>query len=372
MKNLASWVLAAQKGDVEAYARIYRQYQEMGIAYAYSLLGNFHDAEDATQDAFVVAYQRISQVRDPARFAAWLRRVVFTHADRVRRKRHPVISLDFEIADTSRITDPALAAEVRETQLRVLDALNAMPAKQRQAVLMCYICGYSSKEVGAFLDVPPSTIRGRLASSRRWMERDVLDLIKQTEFLLVKGSDLITKQIEELMEVGVERISGRDFSVRDTRIGDAFDMHEYWSDLDSCKYNSLPMSLEENQRSIQQQIEDPKFQLLVVVDRNNKVIGDIAVFEDPELADRRHIEFLYNKRIDWAKETMIDAINLICRSLFENEKVTSISKQAIDRNADELAILERLNFSIQAKLKTVEIEDEECTILQYSLSDRAS
>ena len=325
MQNLASWVLAAQKGDVEAYARIYRQYQEMAIAYAYSLLGDFHDAEDAAQDAFVVAYQRINQVRDPARFAAWFRRVVFTHADRVRRKRHPVISLDFEIADASRVADPALAAEFREIQLRVLDALNAIPEKQRQAVLMCYVCGYSSKEVGAFLDVPSSTIRGRLASSRRWMERDVLDLIKQTEFPLVKGSDPITKQIEKLMEVVVERISGSYFSVRDTRVGDAFDMHEYWSDLDSCKYNNLPMSLEEIQRNLQHQIEDPKFQLLVVVDRNNKVIGDIAVFEDPEYAERRHIDFLYNRRIESAKETMIDAINLICRALFENEKTTSIN-----------------------------------------------
>jgi DNA-directed RNA polymerase specialized sigma24 family protein len=77
----------AQVGDLEAYGRIVRRFQDMAVGYAYSLLGDFHLAEDAAQEAFIEIYLYLGRLYGPAVFPSWLRRAVFKHCDRVTRRR---------------------------------------------------------------------------------------------------------------------------------------------------------------------------------------------------------------------------------------------------------------------------------------------
>ncbi|NIR02616.1 MAG: RNA polymerase subunit sigma-24, partial [Gemmatimonadales bacterium] len=63
-------------------------FQDMAVGYAYSILGDFHLAEDAAQEAFVQAYLDLRKLRVPQAFPSWLRRIVFKQCDRfTRRKR---------------------------------------------------------------------------------------------------------------------------------------------------------------------------------------------------------------------------------------------------------------------------------------------
>ena len=64
-----------------------RRFQGTAIGYAFAVMGDFHLAEDAAQDAFVEVYVVIGDLRDPAAFASWLRRIVFKHCDRQRRRK---------------------------------------------------------------------------------------------------------------------------------------------------------------------------------------------------------------------------------------------------------------------------------------------
>ena len=59
----------------------------MSYGYAYSLLRDAHLAEDAAQEAFVDAYRHLDDLRTPAAFPGWFRRVVFKHCDRITRGR---------------------------------------------------------------------------------------------------------------------------------------------------------------------------------------------------------------------------------------------------------------------------------------------
>src|SRR3712207_4906414 len=90
-----SIVARAQSGDLEAYSAIVRQFQDMAVGYGYSVLGDWHLAEDAAQEAFVSAYHGLSQLREPGAFPGWFRTVVFKHCHRlVRNKRVATVPLD--------------------------------------------------------------------------------------------------------------------------------------------------------------------------------------------------------------------------------------------------------------------------------------
>ena len=58
------------------------------MAYAFSLLGDYHLAEDAAQESLVTMVRNLGQLREPAAFVGWLRTIVFKHCDRIRRRRY--------------------------------------------------------------------------------------------------------------------------------------------------------------------------------------------------------------------------------------------------------------------------------------------
>ena len=66
--DLASLVVRAQTGDRTAYDGIVRRFQDMAVGYASSLLGDFHLAEDAAQEAFVGAWTELPRLREPEAF----------------------------------------------------------------------------------------------------------------------------------------------------------------------------------------------------------------------------------------------------------------------------------------------------------------
>lgn len=68
MEDLRSLVARSKSGELEAYGVIVRRFQDMAAGYGYALLGDFHLAEDAAQEAFIEAYQDLEKLREPAAF----------------------------------------------------------------------------------------------------------------------------------------------------------------------------------------------------------------------------------------------------------------------------------------------------------------
>src|SRR5258708_3587178 len=83
--ELISTVRRAQAGDLAAYGWIVRRFQDMAVGYAATILGDFHLAEDAAQEAFLEAWRDLALLREPAAFAGWLRKIVFKQCDRLTR-----------------------------------------------------------------------------------------------------------------------------------------------------------------------------------------------------------------------------------------------------------------------------------------------
>ena len=168
MEELTSLISRAQAGDLDAYGRVVQRFQDMAVGYAYSILGDFHLAEDAVQEAFIEAYPILSRVYGPVAFPAWFRRIIFKHCNRLTRgKRDEFMPLEAMIAMPSEAKDPVEAIEEQETKSLVLAAVAALPEPQRQVTTLFYISGFSQRQIADFLEVPVTTVDNRLRASRK-------------------------------------------------------------------------------------------------------------------------------------------------------------------------------------------------------------
>ena len=180
MDKLESLVRAAQAGDLEAFCEIVRKFQDMGYGCAYAILGDFHLAEDVTQEAFIEAYRNLHKLRNAAAFPAWFRRVVRYRCSRVTRARRvATVPLETESTVASPLPGPAKAAEEREMMDKVIEAIRSLPQPQREAVTLFYVNGYSQKEIAAFLDVPVNTVKSRLHASRERLKERMIEMVEQ-------------------------------------------------------------------------------------------------------------------------------------------------------------------------------------------------
>jgi RNA polymerase sigma factor (sigma-70 family) len=171
MDALNDIVVRAREGDADAFAVLVRRFQDMAVGFGYSMLHDFHLAEDAAQEAFFDAYRSLPRLREPAAFAGWFRRIVFKHCDRITR-RPAVATVPLDVA-----TEPIPAASDDARKADVVEAMRHLPEHERSTMTLFYIGGYSMEEVATFLEVPVSTIKGRLHSARERLRAMLLDSV---------------------------------------------------------------------------------------------------------------------------------------------------------------------------------------------------
>jgi RNA polymerase sigma factor (sigma-70 family) len=174
-------IAAARAGDAAAFGAVVRRFQDMAVGYGYSLLGDLPLAEDAAQEAFLEAYLCLPQLREPAAFPGWFRRIVFKQCDRLRRGK----TAQWESLQTAPETaapdlDQTQALEQREMQQQVWAAIDALPEHERAAVVLYYLSGYSQQEISAFLNVSVTAIKKRLFSARQRLREMLMDVVADT------------------------------------------------------------------------------------------------------------------------------------------------------------------------------------------------
>jgi len=161
-----------------AFAELVRRFQDMAYGYAYSILSDFHLAEDAAQEAFVMAFGQLDSLRDPEAFAGWLRRIVRTACSRMtRRKSLPTTDLNAAEGLRSSAAGPQEAAAVNELHDEVLRAVGQLPPPEREVTTLFYINGYSHKDIADFLEVPVTTVKSRLHDSRRRLKERMMNMV---------------------------------------------------------------------------------------------------------------------------------------------------------------------------------------------------
>lgn len=197
MEDFVHLVHDAQTGSAEAFGLLVSRFQNMAYAYAYAILCDFDLAQDVAQEAFVEAYQVLPALREPYAFPAWLKRIVYKHCDRIRRRRqHPTIPLEYieEVA----LPQPSLAELVERSEMsrQMNKAIHAIPAKLRAVAILFYVSGYSQQEIADFLGVPVKTVKSRLHASRQRLKERMFDMV-QDEFEHNQLPDQFTNETVE-------------------------------------------------------------------------------------------------------------------------------------------------------------------------------
>jgi RNA polymerase sigma factor (sigma-70 family) len=151
-------VAAACAGDPAAFATLVERNRSRVEAVAERLVGE--EAEDLVQEALLRAYLGLSQLRDPARFGAWLCGIAVNLAKmRLRRRAF----------ETRLLSEPPSdgGLEEREVLQLVRDAVDVLPPGQRDVVVMHYVDGLSCDEIAALLGSSPGAVRVRLHRARQ-------------------------------------------------------------------------------------------------------------------------------------------------------------------------------------------------------------
>ncbi|MGJ6965776.1 RNA polymerase sigma factor [Streptosporangium sp. G11] len=167
--------LGAQSGDVAALGLLLARHQAGMRAVALSLLGHGPDADDAVQDAALVALRRIGDVRDPAAVGPWLRMIV-RNACRTRlRSAHDTWSVD-ELVLPSPDATPEQALERHALRDWVWRAIEELPPPIRMTVMLRHFSSgvTSYQEIAAACAVPVGTVRSRLSQGRARLAESLL------------------------------------------------------------------------------------------------------------------------------------------------------------------------------------------------------
>lgn len=214
----------AMAGGPESFAPIVDRYRDAVFGVALARLGDFHEAEDAAQEVFIEAFQRLGNLRDPARLGAWLRSMtVHKSIDRLRRRRDVDDIREAAMAASDQPTPPE-AAEKRELRDQVLDAIGRLSRKQRETAALFYINGYSVAEVASIQEVPAGTVKRRLHDAREHLKEEMIDMVEtvlkreapkedfgQRVFELLSGQARVPSHQElvgELRRIGADGFEG--------------------------------------------------------------------------------------------------------------------------------------------------------------------
>jgi RNA polymerase sigma-70 factor (ECF subfamily) len=180
-------IAAASTGDEAAFRDLAEPYRRELHVHCYRMLGSVHDAEDALQETLLRAWRHLSSFQGRSSFRAWLYRIatnVCIAALGTRPKPEPAVEpavltpypdawLD-ELP--SEDAEPGARYDLRESvQLALLAAIQTLPPRQRAALLLRDVLGFSAKEVAELLDVSSTSVHSAVRRARATLERRVPD-----------------------------------------------------------------------------------------------------------------------------------------------------------------------------------------------------
>jgi RNA polymerase sigma-70 factor (ECF subfamily) len=185
----------------KAFAELVKQYQDMVFGLVYAILQDHFVAQDVTQEAFFIAYDKLDTLIEPEAFPSWLGRIAQRQSIAALKKGRLTV-LPRELASESGAKDdlPEHIFEKKEAVQKIRAALNNLPEGQRIPVVLYHIDGYSQGEIAEFLELKINTVKKRIQRGRETMQKDLMDLFEKdlksirpsTDDRLLKAINLYT------------------------------------------------------------------------------------------------------------------------------------------------------------------------------------
>lgn len=174
-------------GDEAAFDVLVQRHQKSVHALAWRKIGDFHDAEEITQDTFLQVYKKLPTLKDPYKFAGWLYVIANRLCiDRMRQKNLTTQSLeDTPMAEVENASYTHHVSEQRQTEITerrraiVKELLEKLPESERTVMTLFYLGEMTVKEISKFLGVSASAIHNRLYRARKRLQEEEALLVQE-------------------------------------------------------------------------------------------------------------------------------------------------------------------------------------------------
>lgn len=201
-------------GEREVFGSLLLRHAQSVIRLCQRVLMSPVEAQDVAQEAALEAFLRLADLREPARFGAWLHGIAANLA-RMALRRRSVNSLTQLGDDTAMVMvgaqvvpTPEDAYAIREIHQSIVAAIDELPAATRATVVGFFLDGYTYVELGELLGVPVSTVRGRLYQGRQHLRRALRPLVREGIITTRKPSYVHPKEITMERPELVEMVIG--------------------------------------------------------------------------------------------------------------------------------------------------------------------
>jgi RNA polymerase sigma-70 factor, ECF subfamily len=166
----------ARAGDGAAFGTLVARYMRAAYAVAYSVTGRHEDSEDAAQEAFLVALDRLEECRSPEKFAGWLMTIVRNRSRNLVRRETLRSTEQVPVSARSKTATPDRVTERAELRGRLDAALEDLPTVQREIVLLHDLEGWKHREIADRLELPSGTVRSHLHFARKALRVALADV----------------------------------------------------------------------------------------------------------------------------------------------------------------------------------------------------
>jgi RNA polymerase sigma factor (sigma-70 family) len=169
-----------ETGDGEAVTELIRRFRPWALDFATAIIDDRDLAEDAVQEAFITAIQRLPDLREPNAFPGWLRQIIRTQAGRITRSRRELPEAWDDAVPASERT-PQERLQDEELRGVVRQALSSLPCAGRDTAELFYLEEMSCAGISDLLGVPEGTVKRRLHDARARLRDMLLGYIRGEE-----------------------------------------------------------------------------------------------------------------------------------------------------------------------------------------------
>lgn len=172
--------------DMKAWETLMKRYSSKAFHIAYAILGQHHDAEEVTQDAFIRIYRALAKFRGDSEFSTWMYRIVVNQARNryrwnKRRGAHLTVSINQELElndnqsltidlpDTSKTPDQDMA--FREWEKEIAKEMQNLPSVNREALILRNVKNLSYEQIAQILNCKVGTVKSRIARAREELRK---------------------------------------------------------------------------------------------------------------------------------------------------------------------------------------------------------
>jgi RNA polymerase sigma-70 factor (ECF subfamily) len=175
LATTAELVTAAQEGDKDAFGALVSRFERMVESVCWQRLRNHAEAQEAAQEVFIKAFEKLEQLVEPAAFPGWLRSIAVRQSINRSTRRPQALSLEPHALEgfDGEVEAPLSSLLARERVTQLHEGLDRLATLDRSTLVAFYLHGQSLVEMSDEFEAPVGTIKRRLHVARKRLAKEL-------------------------------------------------------------------------------------------------------------------------------------------------------------------------------------------------------